>query len=210
MDVHEQSARETQLELLLRELLGEDTGDQVGAPVVGAVLPEAAALRDTARRLRAAVQCVPLPQGRTAVRRALMTTVERVWRASPSVASSRRAHGRRVLAGVAAAVILGVCGIGTGVSWGGAPPSSLWYGARVALEELEVALIPDRLGKAEMLLKATRLRVAEVQAMAEVGDSLGLRRAANALDGEAGWLHAIMTTLSAADRDRLRLDLKQI
>ncbi|HLW58321.1 MAG TPA: DUF5667 domain-containing protein [bacterium] len=112
--------------------------------------------------------------------------------------------------GVAAAVVLGMWGIGAGLTWGGRSPASPWYGARVALEELEVALIPDRLDKGEMLLKTTRARIAEVQAMAEAGDSLGLRRAANALDSEAGWLHAIMTTLSATDRDRFTRDLKHI
>jgi hypothetical protein len=210
MDVRKQHIREMQLESLLRALLGEDTRDGVGAPAEGVLLPEVVALRDTARRLRAAVQCVPLPSGRTAVRKALITTVKRARRVSLSGTASRRAHGWRVTAGVAAAVIMGVWGIGAGLSWGGLPPSSPWYGARVALEELEMALTPGRLERAEMLLRATRLRVAEVQAMAEVGDPSGLRRAADALDGEAGWLHAIMTTLSAADRDRLRLGLKQI
>lgn len=210
MDVHEQRVREIQLEFLLRELLGEETRDGAGAPAGEVMLPEAVALRDTARRLRAAVQCVPLPSGRTAVRRALITTVKRSRRLSASGTASRRAPGWRVAAWVAAAVILGVWGIGSRLSWGGLPPSSPWYGARVALEELEVALTPDRLGKAELLLRATRLRVAEVRAMADAGDSPGMRRAADALDGEAGWLHAIMTTLSAADRDRLRLGLHQI
>jgi len=53
-------------------LLGEVTDEQFETSGADAESLEVLELRDTARRLRAAVQWVPLPAGRNAVRRALL------------------------------------------------------------------------------------------------------------------------------------------
>ena len=65
---------EVQLETLLRGLLGRS--EPKGALGPAAALSDIAELRDTARLLRAASQWVPLPEGRLAVKRALMAMAQ--------------------------------------------------------------------------------------------------------------------------------------
>jgi hypothetical protein len=199
-----------QLELLLRELLGEETSDLSGALSSENVPPEVVELRETARRLREAAQRIPLPEGRKALRRALVTTALRHRRDWSPSGYPRQRPRRRLAIWAAAVLILGVLGLQAGLMRDAASPSSPWYGMRVALEELEVALVPSPLEKAAILVKETQTRLTEIQTMANLGDFRGLRRAADALDGEAGWLHAVMTTLSAADQERLRTALEHM
>ena len=70
---HRDALGETQLEVLIRELLGGAGSEGMGA--AGAT-SEIAELREMARRLRVARQRVALPEGRLAVRRALLATAE--------------------------------------------------------------------------------------------------------------------------------------
>lgn len=194
---------EAQLELLLRELLDEGTSTGIGILKSRDLPPEMIELVDIARRLRVASQGTPLPDECKA------------WGAPATTSSwperrswSRREAGRSrtwrwFWAGAAAAVILGVFGLTGGVE----SPSGPWYSARLALEDLQVALIPNPLGKAQMLIKSTHTRITEIEAMAASGDTRGLRLAASALDNEAGWLHAVVATLPAADQEWVRREL---
>lgn len=188
----EQDARELQLERLLRELLDEE-------PLPGdAPCPEALELRDMARRLRAATQWVPLPEGRQALRRALLLAAGH---------RPRRLSRRWGLAAAAAAVLV-AWGLG-GWTWS-APPSSRLYDLRLALEDVQVALLPTPLAKAEALVRATHARIAEIQAVATADDVGGLHRVTRALDAETEWLRDIVATLPVAERKRVDQTLEQL
>jgi len=200
---------EAQLERLLRELLDEAQAQSSGAQAEAAST-EITELQDMARRLRASVQWVPLPEGRTALRQALVTTAKLDGGGWDSVtpAPSRPRWG--LMAGATAALILGGIGLGAGGVRDAWSPSHPWYGARVALEHLEIGLAPSPSEKAELLMRATRTRVAQIDAMAAAGDARGLRRAADALDREASWLREMMPTLPAEDRQRVELTLESL
>ncbi len=134
--------REIQLEVLLRELLDEDgpEGPRMGMEAP----PEIAELRDTARRLRRASQWTPLPEGRLAVRQALLVTAEH----SRNHANHSRAAWRRAglwLGMAALAAVAGAFGLGAGALDGLVPPSSPMYGLRLALDRARVAFVPGHL-----------------------------------------------------------------
>src|SRR5690348_4916053 len=100
---------ESQLESLLGELLDKEPS----AHRPGIEAPrEIVELRDAARRLRAASQWMPLPEGRLAVRRALLATADQN-RAGLGRASWRRAGLWLSMAAVAA-VVVGAFSLGAG------------------------------------------------------------------------------------------------
>jgi len=209
---HAQPALEMQLELVLAELLGEGAGVPRGAPRVSAVPAEVTDLADMARRLRAASQWIPLPEGRGTLRQALLAAAAVRLDARPIGQSLARRPGRRFAAAAvaaAAALIVGLFNVGASLAWNAGSPSSRWYGVRVALVELQVALASSQLGKAEMLVSASRTRITEIEGTAS-GDARTLRRAADVLDGETAWLHAVMLGLPAADRERVVSDLTAV
>jgi hypothetical protein len=197
-DVHAQPAGEEQLEALLRGLLDKEVGPGAGAPPDREFRPEIVELRDTARLLRAASQWVPLPAGRTAVRRALLTAV----RQEPARDAWRRT--RRWLGAVgAAAAIVAAFDLGVGPLAGLGSPAGPLYALRLGIDAAGVTLAPGPSAKAELLVRAAHARILEIDRMVSEGDLRGMRRAAAALDDEAAWLHAIAAALSPADRRRL-------
>lgn len=191
---------EMQLELLLRRLLGEEHGEQ-GVSSPDDVSPELRDLRALALRLRAARQHLPVSQRPL---RAMESAA--AWRGGDSGVARVRSRSHRWHTGwaaIAVAALLGVFGLGVGATSAGASPSSPWYGARLAIENVQVALTPSALARAELLVKNAHARLAEIQAMAAAGDSANLRRAADALDADAGWLHAVLKTLPAPEQRQL-------
>jgi hypothetical protein len=193
---HDQSAREAELERLLRDLLDEEPLGSGGT--AGEVCPEALELRDMARRLRAATQWVPLPEGRQALRRALLAG-----------AGMRGRRTRGWTLGAAAALLVAF-GLGAGWVHGAATPSSPWYDLKLAVEDLQIAVLPTPVSKAEMLVRATHQRIAEIQAMATADDAVGLRHAARALDKETEWLREIIASLPVAERERVDHSLDKL
>src|SRR5438309_719621 len=125
-------------------LVLEASGGQRSSLAPTAVLPGIAELRATARRLRAASQWVPLPDGRLAVRRALMALAQH----DPIRTIPRRAAWRRAglwlstVAGLAA--VIGAFGLGAGALDPLVPPSSPAYGVRLALNRVRDTLIPSQ------------------------------------------------------------------
>lgn len=194
---------EVQLERLLRELLDKEGSSECGAPVDPDVPSEITELRDTARLLRAASQWVPLPEGRNAVRRALLATAQHGQFSSDLARAAWRRTGRWLGAAGALVLIVAAFALGAGLLDGLGSPSSPLYGVRLGLDEARVALVPSPLGKAELLVRAAHARIAEIDDMVASGDTLGMQRAAAALDGEAEWLREITATLPLADRQRL-------
>jgi len=194
---------EMQLELLLRRLLGEDHGEPGALRADDDVSPELRELRDLALRLRMARQHLPESASLRVVR-AMESAA--TWRGGDSGVTRVRSSSRRWHAGwaaIAAAVLLGAFGLGVGASSAGASPSSPWYGARLAIENVQVALTPSAFVRAELLVKNAHARLAEIQTMAATGDASGLRRAADALDVDAGWLHALLRTLPTPEQRQL-------
>ncbi len=183
---------EMQLELLLRELLDEQPGGSGESPAVRDLSPELIALRDLASRLREAGRQVP-PSAASFGAQGFGHT----GRAGLAVGRASTNTGRRYGAwvGIAAAMLLGVFGAALGAGSASASPASPWYSVRIALENLQVAITPDVRARAELLVQHAHARIAEIRVMAATGDEGGLRRAADALDADAEWLHAILRTL---------------
>ena len=119
-------------------------------------------------------------------------------------------RSRRALAWAAAVVIMGGSLAGVAPQWARVSPSDPRYGIRVAFEEAKVVLTPSAVGKARMLVEATRQRIGEIERMAIAGDTTGLRRAAGVLDSEAGWLRAVLVTLPPSGRQRVEHVLESI
>ena len=192
---HEQNVRELELERLLGELLGEQTLAAGG--ISGDPCPETLELLDMARRLRGAAQGVVLAEG------GLLQF--------PLVGAGQRAH-RRLLgwSAVVAAAVLVVISLGVGWAWIPTTPSSPWYDAGLAVENLRIALLPSPMAKAERLVATAHARIAEVEVAATADDAEGLRRAARALDSETEWLHKIVTTLPVAERKQIDRALEQL
>ncbi|SRR5579871_801250 len=188
---------EIQLEVLLRQFLGEDTGD-LGPDTSGEAPPAVSELADLAQRLNAAA------------RDAALASLPGPPRASANVVPARRPRRLRPRgrlqaypwewATAAAAIAIGIFGFGLGMSWAGASPSSPWYRARLAVENLQVALAPSPLARAELLVRNAQAHIIEIRAMASAGNTAGLRQAADALDADAGWLHAVLPALPAPEQ----------
>ena len=192
---------EMQLEVLLRGVLGEDASGLEPAPEHTAVSPELVELRDLASRLHEAGRQLPTP-GPALLAQAVRRSIRRHRNAEPS--RPLTVHGPyRAWVGIAAAMLLAVSGVGAIASWAGASPASPWYGVRLAVENLQVAVTPDPHARAWLLVRDAHARIAEIQAMAATGDTAGLRRAADALDADAGWLHALLTILPAQEQRQL-------
>jgi hypothetical protein len=131
---------ESQLEGLLRELLEREGSDRPRPDIE--VPREIAELRDAARRLRAASQWMPLPEGRFAVRRALLATAAQGENhAGLSRAPWRRASLWLSLAAVAAFAV-GAFGLGAGALNVLVPPSSPVYGLRLMLDQARGTFVP--------------------------------------------------------------------
>ena len=167
-------SHEVTLEHLLRDLLDAETTRGRNLPTRTDLSSELLGLLDMARRLRAAGQRMPRPGVSTAP--GSSRTSWPVWRRRG--ASDRSRIWRRLWGGAAAAALLGTLSL---INAAGSS-SGLWYGARLALEDLRVALVPSPLVRAEMLIKSTHVRIAEIQALADSGDFRGLRLAASALE----------------------------
>ncbi len=200
-DAHSPQNPEAQLESLLRALLDEEPGDGAARPSYAP--PAILELVETARLMRAVTQWVPLPEGRAAVRRALLTTAtEHLSRAR---ASAWRPGGRGLIGvgAAAAATLILAFGLGAGALDGFGLPGSGLYDARLQVDAIRVALMPSPVSKAELLVRAAHLRIAEIDEMVASGDTRGMAQAAAALDQEATWLRAITATLSPVDRRRL-------
>ncbi len=193
-----------QLERLLRELLDKEGSYETGAPADLGIPPEIIELRDTARRLRAASQWVPLPEGRNAVRRALLATAQHGRVGADPARAAWRQTGRWLGTGGVVTVIVAAFALGAGVLDGLGSPSGPLYGLRLGLDDARVAIVPSPLDKAELLVRAAHARIAEIDEMVASGNTQGIQRAAAALDGEAAWLGEITATLPPADRQRLQ------
>ncbi|HLJ60236.1 MAG TPA: DUF5667 domain-containing protein [bacterium] len=218
---------EMQLELLLRRLPGETSGAPGASSADDDVSTELRELHDLALRLRAARQHLPVSMSLRLVRAVVSAATRHSgdgdvgYSGDGSVAYSGdggvaysgdggvarvRSNSHRWQPGwaaIAAAVLLGAFGLGVGATSAGASPSSPWYGARLAIENAQVALTPSARARAELLVKNAQARLGEIQAMAATGDTDGLRRAADALDADAGWLHAVLKILPAQERRQL-------
>lgn len=200
-DSHAQPNHEAQLEALLRVLLDEEGSAEALSAAQG-VSPDLLELSETARLLRSASEWAPLPEGRNAVRRALVATAQqsRFGRVRPL------AHwwtGWRVLAPAMAAALIVAFGLGAAVLDGLAPPGSPLYGVRLEMDAVRVAFVPTPIGKAELLVRAAHVRIAEIDEMVASGNTRGMAQAAAALDTEAAWLRAITAKLTPAERQRL-------
>lgn len=197
--------RELQLELLLRELL---EGEGAATPV-GAVQIESGELRDIARRVRAASQWPPLPEGRFVVRRVLIMTAEQARTPEGRVRPARSWPVGGLAMAAAMTMLALVFGLQAGLLGGLGAPSSPLYGFRIALDEVGITFVPTPAGKAELLVRAAQARIAEIDAMIVAGNTRGVMRAAAALDGEAGWLRAITASLPPAERRRVEESLRR-
>ncbi len=200
-DAHQQRNSEAQLEALLSVLLDEEGSAEALSAAQG-VSPDLLELSETARLLRSASEWAPLPEGRNAVRRALVATAQqsRFGRVRPL------AHwwtGWRVLAPAMAAALIVAFGLGAAVLDGLAPPGSPLYGVRLEMDAVRVAFVPTPIGKAELLVRAAHVRIAEIDEMVASGNTRGMAQAAAALDTEAAWLRAITAKLTPAERQRL-------
>lgn len=200
-DDRARQASEEQLERLLRGLLEDEQGGVAEAAVPAEILE----MREMAQRVRAASQWMPLPEGRVAVRRALVATAQQQeqLRGGRGRTAWRwwQPRGVGILAGAAAVLVL-VFGLGAGTLDGLVLPSSPLYGVRLQLDEVRVWLVPTPAGKAELLLRAAEDRLAEIDAMVASGDVEGMKRAARALDSDVKRLHEIVATLPPAQRHR--------
>ncbi len=202
-DSHSEPINEAQLESLLSTLLEEEPGRDVMPPAPQDIPPDVIELAETARLLRASTQWVPLPAGRTAVRRALVATAHDAESRRRSTQPARRRWMWAPVAAAMAATFIMAFGLGAGVLDGFAVPGSPLYGLRLELDALRVAVVPSPVSKAELLVRAAHLRIAEIDEMVSSGDTRGVAQAAAALDREAGWLQAITALLAPADRQRL-------
>jgi len=177
---------ESQLEILLGELLDKGGSETPRADIEAP--REIVELREAARRLRAASQWMPLPDGRFAVRRALLATAEQSQtHTGPGRASWRRAGLWLSMAAVAA-VVVGAFGLGAGALSALLPPSSPASGLRLALDKARAAFAFGHLGPVQYAL---RYQFAAIQGPFNGGES-------RTVDGKIGGL-PVTLALTAAD-----------
>ncbi len=132
---------EHQIESLLRELL--ENGAIRSSPARSDLPPEAASLVSAALQLRAVSERVPLPDGRFAVRHALLATATDLGDGVLAPAAWRRA-GRWLSAVAMLAAVVGAFALGAGLLDRLVPASSPLSGLRQAAERARVALIPGQ------------------------------------------------------------------
>ena len=126
------------LEILLRALEGSEA-----LPEQMEVTPELLALRDTARRLRAASQWMSLPQGHQVVRRVLEVAA-RQGHTEPAPARGAWRLARLWLGTAVAAVVVGAFGLGAGALDALILPSNPAYGLRLTIDRARDAFTPGR------------------------------------------------------------------
>ncbi len=137
-----QQNSEAQLAALLGELLEGEASGAAGEGMAGDVPLEIAEMRDMARLLRAASQSVPLPEGRLAVRRALLATLPP---SGPDLVPARAAWRRtgRWLSVVAVlGMLVAAFGVGAGMLDGIDSPSNPLYSLRRAADRVRTAFAP--------------------------------------------------------------------
>ncbi len=161
-----QQTSEAQLAVLLGELL-DDGAKDVGGAVAGEVPPEVVELRDMARLLRASSLSVPLPEGRHAVRRALLATAEKSYFAGIPARAAWRRTGRWLGMAAMMVLIFAAFGLGAGLLDSFGSPSSPLYGLRVMVDRARTALVPGLTPGTGS--PAARARTAEIQEMATSG-----------------------------------------
>jgi len=142
LDFHTEQTSEAQLAALLGELLEGEGADGAGGAAVEDMPAEIVEMRDVARLLRAASQSVPLPEGRLAVRRALLATVQPNRTEGIPVRAAWRRTGRWLGVAAVAAMIVAAFGLGAGLLDDIASRSNPLYGLRLAVNRVRVALIP--------------------------------------------------------------------
>ena len=126
------------LEILLRVLEGSEA-----LPEQMEVTPELTALRDTARRLRAASQSAALPAGHQVVRRVLQVAARNSdHQAAPPRGTWRWA--RLWLSTAMAAAVVGAFGLGAGALDALVLPSSPGYGLRLTIDRARDVFTPGR------------------------------------------------------------------
>ena len=126
------------LEILLRALEGSEA-----LPEQMEVTPELTALRDTARRLRAASQSAALPAGHQVVRRVLQVAARNSdHQAAPTHRTWRWA--RLWLSTAAAAAVVGAFGLGAGTLDALILPSNPGYGLRLTIDRARDVFTPGR------------------------------------------------------------------
>lgn len=126
------------LEILLRVLEGSEA-----LPEQMEVTPELTALRDTARRLRAASQSAALPAGHQVVRRVLQVAARPgEQQAAPPRGAWRWA--RLWLSTAMAAAVVGAFGLGAGALDAFVLPSSPAYGLRLTIDRARDAFTAGR------------------------------------------------------------------
>lgn len=128
------------LEILLRALEGAEA-----LPEQMEVTPELTALRDTARRLRAASQSAALPAGHQVVRRVLQVAARN---SDPQAAPTRGAWrwARLWLSTAMATAVVGAFGLGAGALDALVLPSNPAYGVRLTIDRARDAFTPGRQG----------------------------------------------------------------
>jgi hypothetical protein len=161
-----QPSSEAQLAVLLGELLDDGAGN-TGGTVAGEVPPEVVELRDMARLLRASSLSVPLPEGRHAVRRALLATAEKSYFEGTPARAAWRRTGRWLGMAAVMALIVGAFGLGAGLLDSFGSPSSPLYGLRHAIDRARAALVPGQTPGTGS--PAASARTAEIQEMATSG-----------------------------------------
>ncbi len=161
-----QQTSEAQLAVLLGELLDDGARD-TGGSVAGELAPEVVELRDMARLLRASSLSVPLPEGRHAVRRALLATAEKNYFEGIPARAAWRRTGRWLGMAAMMVLIVGAFGLGAGLLDSFGSPSSPLYGLRLAVDRVRTALVPGLTPGTGS--PAARARTAEIQELATSG-----------------------------------------
>ena len=169
LDFHTEQASETQLAALLGELLEGEGADVAGGAAVKDVPAEIVEMRDLARLLRAASQSVPLPEGRLAVRRALLATVQPTLAEGIPARAAWRRTGRWLGVAAVAAMVVAAFGLGAGLLDGIASQSHPLYGLRLAVDRVRVALIPGGMGGTGSPAGSAQAGTAEIDEFAASG-----------------------------------------
>ena len=169
LDFHTEQASEAQLAALLGELLEGEGAGAAGGTAVEDMPAEIVEMRDVARLLRAASQSVPLPEGRLAVRRALLATVQPSFTEGIPARAAWRRTGRWLGVAAVAAMIVAAFGLGAGLLDGIASQSHPLYGLRLAVDRVRLALIPGGMRRTGSPAGSAQAGIAEIEEFAASG-----------------------------------------
>lgn len=135
-------------------------------------------LLKTALDARDAAAITPRPEFREIARRDFQAALR-----ESRVAPGHRLSGWRPrwVATVAASLVVLLAG-STVLAAGGSMPDGTLYPVKLAAEDVQIALTPSALGKAELYAKLADRRVAEIAAMAEKGEPEKVEQAAGRLN----------------------------